>query len=373
MKNQVLLITAMFLIGTTVNATTTSSSNHVTANTYVSGYGNSFIFVEGGIEFSIFPDGQFDFYIPRYGPNVSLGFSSPNVSISFNSGYNYNPYVQYDDFGAIIQIENVPIYYDYYGRITRAGSVNIRYNNFGRVVWVGGLHIFYNRYNVFSHYTGYINVHNRHYVYRPWHRYYRAPLYEHCIVHTRPYRQYYKPVRYTYYRPYTDNYRPYTYSYTNSRRGVADSGRRTQKSMISERYRQEVTSRSDQHRFENNQGRKSRAEFSPRNTTARRETVTRQNDFKVHNDIRSSNKESKLVQRNRANDRIDNRGLRVNKNTNYLDRKPNVQKNRISSSERNKSARRITENKNRKTVVSTSNNSRANSRNSKPDLKRRNK
>ena len=372
MKNLVLLIMAMFLIGTTVSATTKSSTNLATVNTYVSGYGNSFIFVEGGIEFSVFPDGQFDFYMPHYGPNVSLGFNSPNVSISFNSGYNYNPYVQYDDFGAIIQIENVPIYYDYYGRITRAGSVNIRYNNFGRVVWVGGLHIFYNRYNVFSHYTGYINVHNRYYVYRPWHRYYRVPLYDYCIVNTRPYRQYYNPVRYKYYRPYNDNYRPYTYSYTNSRRGIADTGRRTQRSTLSERYRQEATPRSERYRVANTQGRQSKTEFSPRTTATRRESTSRQNELKVRKDVRSTDRGSKLIQGNKRNDRIANQSQRVNKNTNYPNRKPNVQNNRISGSERNKNARRVTENRSRKESVSKSNNTRSNSRNSKPDLKRRN-
>ncbi len=371
MKNLVLLITAMFLVGTTVNAATTSSTNLATVNTYVSGYGNSFIFVEGGIEFSVFPDGQFDFYIPQYGPNVSLGFSSPNVSISFNSGYNYSPYVQYDDFGAIIQIENVPIYYDYYGRITRVGSVNICYNNFGRVVWVGGLHIFYNRYNVFSHYTGYINVYNRYYVYRPWHRYYRAPLHEYCIVNTRPYRQYYKPVRYTYYRPYTNNYRPYTYSYTNSRRGVAESGRRTQISAISDRYRQEVIPRGESRRIADAQVRTSRKESSSSNTTTRRETVSRQNNDNVRKDIRPSQKRSAVVQGNKVNHRIANRNYDVNKSTNNPNRKPNVQKNRISSNERNNNVRRVTDNKSRKATVSKSSNSRENSRNTKPDLKRK--
>ncbi len=374
MKNLVLLITAMFLVGTTVNATTTTSTKLATVNTYVSGYGNSFIFVEGGIEFSVFPDGQFDFYIPRYGPNVSLGFRSPNVSISFNSGYDYSPYVQYDDYGAIIQIENVPIYYDYYGRISRAGSVKIRYNNFGRVVWIGGLHIFYNRYNVFSHYTGYINVYNRYYVYRPWHNYYRVPMHDYCIVNTRPYRQYYKPVRYTYYRPYTSNYRPNTYNYINSRRGVADNGRRTQRSTtISERYRQDATSRSVRNKIANSQGRQSKSEFYPRNTTTRREIVSRQNDNKVRKDMNLTQRGSKMAQRTKMNNKIGSRNQHVNKNTNYSNRKPNVQNNRISSNERNKNARRVTENKSRKLSVSKSNNARANSRNSKPDLKRRNK
>jgi len=171
MKKFIFLLAGLVLTGFTVNATAIANEANATA-TYYGGYGNSFIFVEDGIEFSVFRDGQFDFNVIRNNSRLGVNIGSPNVSISFNSGYDYNGYVQYDEFGAIIQIENIPIYYDYYGRISQAGNVNIHYNNFGYVNRVGGLYVHYNRYNNFSHYTGYINVFNRGYVYRPWHRYY---------------------------------------------------------------------------------------------------------------------------------------------------------------------------------------------------------
>src|SRR5690606_7641251 len=263
MKKLALFFTAVFLVGTTVSAKTTTALNENTASNLLSrGYGNSFIFTEGGIEFSVFPDGQFDFYMPNYGPNVNVGISTPNVSISFNSGYDYNPYVQYDDFGAIIQIENVPVYYDYYGRITRAGDVNIHYTNFGRVSRIGTLYIHYNSYNVYTHYSGFINVYNRHYVYRPWHTYYVVPAYNYCIVNPRPYRQYYQPVRHTYYRPYANNYRQPVRrdnSFNSGRRGdVANNTSR-----ISDRYRQDATP--------------NRSETTRRNTTTQN-SLTRSND-----------------------------------------------------------------------------------------------
>jgi hypothetical protein len=367
MKNLALFITVLFLGGTTVQATTTSSKITTLKSTYVSGYGNSFIFVEDGIEFSVFPDGQFDFYMPKHGPNVSLGYSSPNVSISFNSGYNYNPYVQYDDFGAIIQIENIPIYYDYYGRITRAGNVNIRYNNYGRVVWVGGLHIYY-RNNVFSHYTGYINAYNRYYVYRPWHGYYTVPVYNYCVVNTLPYRQYYAPVRYTYYRPYTNNYRNVN---INSRRGVAQTGRYTQQSSISERYRQEAQPRRESYRNINTQvNRNSRATNSAGNTSIRREVVSNQRDNMVRKEIKSTPRVNN-AQENKMNNRVAENKRNVNKSTNYSTRKPNIQNQRISSNERNKNTQQVTQNKNRLSSVSKSNNSRTNVKSSRPDSKRK--
>ncbi|WMI64730.1 hypothetical protein RBH94_11740 [Aestuariibaculum sp. YM273] len=210
MKKFIFLLAGLALTGFTMHATTTTNTEQVETTMYNRGYGNSFIFVENGIEFSVFRDGQFDFNILGNNSQLNVSVGSPNFNISFNSGYDYNAYVQYDEFGAIIQIENTPIYYDYFGRVSQVGHVNINYNNYGYVTRVGGLYVHYNRYNVFSHCTGYINVYNRRYVYRPWHRYYSVPARNYCVVYNRPYRQYYKPVRYKYHRPYYNNYRPRT-------------------------------------------------------------------------------------------------------------------------------------------------------------------
>ncbi|GGH41534.1 hypothetical protein [Mangrovimonas yunxiaonensis] len=204
MKKLIYLFTAILCSSFAVNATTNLDNNVATAN--YSGYGNSFIFVEGGIEFSIFPDGQFDFYMPQYGPNVNVAINTPGVSISFNSGYDYNGYVQYDAYGAIVQIEHVPVFYDFYGRVNRIGNIYINYNGFGFVSRVGGLYVHY-RNRVFSHYTGFINVYNRHYVYRPWHRHYVVPSASHCVVYHKPYRKHYKPQRHHFTSPYRNNYR----------------------------------------------------------------------------------------------------------------------------------------------------------------------
>ena len=226
MKNILSILAVFLLVGGTAFAlpATTKDADHF--NRIYRGYGNSFIFVEQGIEFAVFPDGQFDFNVNRYGPEFGAFADFGGVSISFNTGYSYDAYVQYDDYGAVIQIENVPIYYDYYGRIIQAGSVRINYNGFGRVARVGGLFVHYNRFNRFSHCTGFINVFNRAYIFRPWHTYYIVPAVNYCVVYNRPYRRYYAPVRHAYYRPYRDNFRPRTsVSYVNGRRG--DVVRRT--------------------------------------------------------------------------------------------------------------------------------------------------
>ncbi|MFT5847209.1 MAG: hypothetical protein ACI902_001261, partial [Psychroserpens sp.] len=235
MRKLITLFTLLLLVGTTVSATETNTSNN-----YVRGYGNSFIFAEGGVEFSIFPDGQFDFFMQNYGPNTNVAFNTPGASISFNSGFDYNPYIQYDSFGAIIQIENTSVFYDHFGRVTQVGSININYNSFGRINRLGGLFIHYNRNRLFSHHTGFINMYNRAYVYRPWHTFYVIPPVNFCVVFARPYRQFYTPVRHTYYRPYRDNFRQ-PVRINNTRGAIATNGRRG--STNSDRYRQDATTR----------------------------------------------------------------------------------------------------------------------------------
>ena len=198
-----ILIAAALLLGTSAGLAETGS---VEARTYYGyGYGQSFIFTEGGITFSVYPDGEFDFFIDRLhqvGGHVNLG----GAGITFNSGFDYNPFVQYDDYGAVIQVEHVPIYYDFYGRVDQIGDVRIRYRN-GRVSRVGGLYVYYRPNGVFDYYRGYINVYNRYYVYRPWHTYFARPAFNFCLVYNYPYRRYYNPVRYTWYRPYRFNHR----------------------------------------------------------------------------------------------------------------------------------------------------------------------
>ncbi len=205
------LIFAFLFIGWSVSASV--KSKPTTTNFY--NYNDSFIFVEGGVEFAVYPNGEFDFYFnPDLRRGNSFNLSTPNVNISYNAGYNYDPYVQYDDYGAVIQIENVPIYYDYYGRIIQAGNIFLDYNNFGRLARVGNLRIHYNHAHHVTHYSGYINHYNRRYVYRPWHDFYRRPNVNVSIVFGRPYRAYYEPQRISY-NKYVTVYNNY---YVNKKR-----------------------------------------------------------------------------------------------------------------------------------------------------------
>ncbi|MDA8686207.1 hypothetical protein N9L94_04240 [Robiginitalea sp.] len=168
-------------------------------------FNNGFIFVERGITFSVYPDGEFDFYMDNQ-IAVNAQFQVGSVGFTFNSGYDYGPFVQYDDFGAVIQIENVPIYYDYYGRVSRIGNTGIRYRN-NRLYRIGGMNIFYNPAGFYAYHTGFINVYNRNYIFNPFHNYFVRPIAGFCLVNRNPYRRTYRPLRYRFYQPYRNNHR----------------------------------------------------------------------------------------------------------------------------------------------------------------------
>ena len=342
MKNLIYLLTVIFLGGTTV---ATADNGSVQTATSFGGYGKSFIFVEDGIEFSIFPDGQFDFYMQNYGPNVSVNINTPNASFSFNNGYDYGAYVQYDEFGAVIQIENTPIYYDWYGRVSQIGNVRIYYTAYGYVNRIGGLYIYYNSHRAFSHCTGYINTFNPYYVYRPWHVYYRIPVVDYCVVYHTPYRRYYTPVRYVYTSPYVNNYR----------RGTAVASRRGNTIQRSTRYatvqRAGATPRRDiaiansnvrsNNSVRNNASVRNSSTRSRSNTTAVSSTRSNDRTVRSHTGTRTSASNSTT----RSNQKVVS-NTRTNRS--QVSTRQNSTKNRVSEKPKNNSVRKYSSTKSNK-------------------------
>lgn len=210
MKNLVFLLTAFILgTGTSFGARMGNASASFENS-------RSFIFTEANVTFSVYPDGEFDFYLDgQFG--VQAGVFGGQGAITYNSGFNYNPYVQYDDYGAVIQIAQLPVFYDYYGRVSRIGNIHMNYRG-GRLYRLGGMRIYYNGFGYYNYHVGYINPFNQVYVYQPYHRYFIRPAAAYCMVYPQPYRRYYHPVRYTYHRPY----------YNNARKAYAHVGKHTQ-------------------------------------------------------------------------------------------------------------------------------------------------
>lgn len=198
-----------------------SSAENSEDDTRYRNYSKNFIFNQDGIEFAVFPDGQFDFNYLQDRSGVNVFVNTGNVQVSFNSGYDYDRYVQYDSYGAVIQIEEIPIYYDSYGRVNQIGTVDIYYNN-GFINRLGDLRVYYSSPGVINYYDGYINSFNRRYVYQPWHNYYRVPVVNRCVIYNTPYRASYFPIRYAW--SYHVNYWN-TPTYYNGRYGRANARR----------------------------------------------------------------------------------------------------------------------------------------------------
>ena len=185
------------------------------ASTTYNRYEKPFIFIENGIEFAVFNDGQFDFNIIN-SSNVNFNINTRNINFSFNTGHNYNAFVQYDNYGAVVQIESTPVYYDNFGRVTRIGTTRMYYNNLGYASRIGNLYINYNNYGIYSGHRGAINTYQCNF--SPRHNYYRLPSRDRCIVNTSPYRRDYTVRRYNY-NNYSRHYaeRPRRYNQTSKR------------------------------------------------------------------------------------------------------------------------------------------------------------
>jgi hypothetical protein len=199
MKKTVLTLVIFALVGfatVQANNATTLAESKLVAN-------KAFIFEENGITFSVFQNGEFDFYLNQP-TGVSINYQNNYTNISFNAGFNYNAYVQYDRYGAVIQIKNTPIFYDYYGRVRQIGNININYNN-GQLIQLGGLYITYNQYGNYVYQKGYVNYYNRYYVYNPCHAYLTKPNYNYSVVSYKPYRYNYKEERYAYNNNHSKN------------------------------------------------------------------------------------------------------------------------------------------------------------------------
>lgn len=116
-------------------------------------------FIERGIEFFVFSNGDFDFNTRPDDSNgdyqyKSAGRRSANVKTE-NRPINYGVLVEQDSFGRVRRVGNTFINYDYNDRVTRIGSVYIKYNRFA-LAQVGGMKLIYNRYGEIVDTVGYV-------------------------------------------------------------------------------------------------------------------------------------------------------------------------------------------------------------------------
>ncbi len=132
MKKTALILFGMLILVSTIEAKTENEKpNRIRVN-YI--YDNAVNFIERGIEFYIFTNGDFDF-------NTHLENSYNDYNRRINTrGVRVNR----DYRGRITRIGNTFINYDYRGNVTRIGSISMRYS-FGKLTKVGDLRVHYDR------------------------------------------------------------------------------------------------------------------------------------------------------------------------------------------------------------------------------------
>ncbi len=147
MKKITLLVASIFLIGSGV-ANATERNNRKSPVDFRNS--DPIVFTEKGIEFYVFPDGQFDFNTRPsngdmyYKSGRKNGSNKTYGSPANGQNRNYGVKVEHDYSGKVRRIGNVFINYDANDRIKRVGSVYMTYNRYA-LTQVGGLQIIYNR------------------------------------------------------------------------------------------------------------------------------------------------------------------------------------------------------------------------------------
>lgn len=184
MKKITLLVASIFLVGSMAQA----SVNPVFSDAKTNGprygidyrYAEPIMFMERGIAFYVFPNGELDFntqpassgtVVYRDGRrgvvNTTYGAPGRRSEVRYyNNPGNYGVRIEHDNFGRVRRVGNVFINYDSANRVKRVGSVYMSYNSFA-LSQVGGLRIFYNRRGQIIDISGYVNSGSQAYPYIP--------------------------------------------------------------------------------------------------------------------------------------------------------------------------------------------------------------
>ena len=142
MKKITLLATVLFAFASTAHAAgIINFSGGVAENRF--DFDDPIVFTERGIEFYIFPNGEFDFNTVETagsGTVYKQGRRNTNTTYGVPAGIR----IEHDAAGRIRRIGNVFMNCDHENRIKRIGSVYMTYNRFA-LTQVGNLKILYNR------------------------------------------------------------------------------------------------------------------------------------------------------------------------------------------------------------------------------------
>lgn len=117
------------------------------------------VFMERGVEFLVFPNGDFDF---NANFNTTSGYYGRRENNQVDVDRARAIRIDRDFNGRVRRVGNVYINYDFYGRVKRVGGVFISYNNFA-LTQIGGLRLFYNHHGQIVWVSGSVNSYRNSY------------------------------------------------------------------------------------------------------------------------------------------------------------------------------------------------------------------
>lgn len=106
------------------------------------------VFNERGIDFYVFPTGEFDFNTRPEDSHGDYYFKTAGkrstVVVERIRPENFGVRIEHDAFGRVRRVGNTFINYDAFDRVNRIGTVYMRYNSFA-LTQIGGMRIIYDR------------------------------------------------------------------------------------------------------------------------------------------------------------------------------------------------------------------------------------
>ena len=128
-------------------------------------------FTERGIEFFVFPNGDFDFNTRPQDSQGDYFYRGANKKGEKNlqrGGHdgpvNFGTLIEHDSFGRVRRVGNTFINYDTRDRVSRIGTVYMKYNRFA-LAQIGGMRLEYNRYGEITRMFGSVKGRNTGFVY----------------------------------------------------------------------------------------------------------------------------------------------------------------------------------------------------------------
>lgn len=146
MKKITLLVASILLVGNAVNAQGLIKNSGEEKRAGLS-FDEPISFTERGIEFFVFPNGEFDFNTrpqDSQGDYFYKAAGKRGTTVQSKRTQNYGTRIEHDSFGRVRRVGNTFINYDNRDRVSRIGTVYMKYNRTA-LTQVGGMRIVYNR------------------------------------------------------------------------------------------------------------------------------------------------------------------------------------------------------------------------------------